>query len=274
MGRQPNFSELRDAIRQGQAKIAQGLKTGQMRSDRDKGSQQVPRIRLDPAHEVLGKKLTMTEKSALFERYKKPKFRFRLPSMPKIRLPQLSLAPLRPLLLGIGAILAVAVVVLVVLWAGRTLIGMIPERLPVEETAARQTADAPVAAPAPVETRPVQQPAQTPPVSSPPVETVRQPLPRTGDNVIVIQGITASRENELKSVQDFFAKHGIPTDILRRSNYSLLVTRQMFDNPARPGTTGYEIRMRIKTLGKQYPVETGDTKFGAEPFQDAYGMLK
>ena len=54
MGREPNFSELRDAIRQGQAKIAQGLKTGQMRSDRQAEGQS-HRPRLDPAHEMLGK---------------------------------------------------------------------------------------------------------------------------------------------------------------------------------------------------------------------------
>jgi hypothetical protein len=280
MGREANFSELREAIRQGQAKIAQGLKTGQMRSDRDKGSQQAPRTRLDPAHEVLGKKPTLTEKSALFDRHKKPKLKFKMPSfprvrLPRLRLPQISLASIRPMLLGIGAVLAVAAVVLVVFWIGKALIGLVPERSPVaDEPVVRQ----PVGT-SPVEPQPVTPPRQTSAVSSPPAESGRAVVPpvvtRTGDNVIVIQNITTSRENELLPVRDFFAKHGIATEIVRSgNNYSRLVTRDRFENPNRSGSDGHEMRMRIRALGKQYPAQTGDTKFGNEPFQDAYGLLR
>lgn len=276
MGREPNFSELRDAIRQGQAKIAQGLKTGQMRSDRQTEAQS-HRPRLDPAHEVLGKKPTLTEKSALFERHKKPKFRFRMPALPKIRLPKIrlpkmSLSRVRPVLLGIGAILAVAVVVLVVFWIGKALIGLMPSRPPVEEQVVQQ----PVEAPPPVETRPVAQPPtprvpRTPDPVPPPVVS---PPTQTGNNVIVIQYITASRENELLPVRDFFAQNGVATEIFRRGGGSYLVTRDRFENPSRTGTDGYAMLQRIRAIGKRYAVETGDRQFGAEPFQDAYGMLR
>lgn len=275
MGREPNFSELRDAIRQGQAKIAQGLKTGQMRSDRQAEGQS-HRPRLDPAHEMLGKKPTLTEKSALFERYQKPKARFRAPSLLKIRLPQVSFARVRPMLLGIGAILVTAVVVMVVFWVGKALIGLIPSRPPVEEQVVQQPPDE---TPPPLETRPVVEPTPrvtrppepTPPPTPPPVVS---PPTQTGNNVIVIQYITASRESELLPVRDFFTRNGIATEIFRRNGGSYLVTRDRFENPNRTGTDGHAMLQRIRTIGKRYAVETGDRQFGAEPFQDAYGMLR
>jgi len=285
MGRDANFSELREAIRQGQAKIAQGLKTGQMRSDRDKGNR-VPLPRLDPAREMLGKKPILTEKSAIFEKPKKKAFHFRFPTLPKIRihmprLPRIPLPGIRPMLYGIGAVLGVALVIFVFFWIGKALMGLATSPSSAPDVGSQQTASAPPSggrnetpaetqSPAPVP-QPRQETAKTPaePVRQAPVEA----LPRTGDNVIVIQGITSSRENELKPVQDFFAKNGIPTDLIRRNNYSLLVTRQMFDNPERSGSTGYAMKQKIKLMGKNYPAQTGDAKFGTEPFQDAYGMV-
>ena len=282
MGRQANFSELRDAIRQGQAKIAQGLKTGQMRSDRNKGNRAgVPR--LDPAHEVLGKKPTLTAKSAIFQKRQKSGFRFSLPKLPKIRvrLPRIPLPPMQSMVSGVVVVLGVGLVVFVVFWIGKAL--------------TRPRPDTPPVSPADVQTRPVE-PApsapvvtrQDPVIPSGQVRSVPapvQPAPvvptppaaagQTGNNVIVIQGIASSREGELAGVQAFFAQHGIATEIIRGgNNYSRLVTRDRFENPNRPGTDGYEMRMRIRNLGKRYPVETGDTKFGTEPFQDAYGLLR
>lgn len=283
MGRDANFSELREAIRQGQAKIAQGLKTGQMRSDRDKGNRvQLPR--LDPARELLGKKPILTDKSALFEKPKKKAFRFRFPALPQIRMPRLPRVPLpgiRPVLYGMGAVLGIALVVFVFFWIGKALMGLATSPSSGPDVGSKQTASAPPSGernetPAGTQS-PVPVPQSPQETTKPPAEPVRQApveaLPRTGDNVIVIQGITSSRESELKSVQDFFAKNGIPTDLIRRNNYSLLVTRQMFDNPERSGTTGYAMKQKIKLLGKNYPAQTGDAKFGTEPFQDAYGMV-
>lgn len=314
MSRQANFSELREAIRQGQMKISQGLKTGQMRSDRNKDDV-TQKPRLDPAHEMLGKKPvyiekpvvleetpprvekpvvlgkapTLTEKSALFEKREEVKTQFTLPKMPqfpkiRIRLPRIPSIPLpgvRSMLYGVGTVLGVALVVLVAFGIGKALMGL--RANPVKPVAV-------VDSPPPItEQRP---PVAQPVVRKPPVVAVKpvvvppkrteavepvvaKPVLRTGSNMIVIQGITSSRENEMKPVQDFFAKNGIPTDIMRRNDkYSLLVTRDTFDNPDKPGTTGYEMKKKIKSIGKKYAAETGDKKFGTEPFQDAYGMLK
>ncbi|NLW83911.1 MAG: hypothetical protein GXY41_05845 [Phycisphaerae bacterium] len=274
MGREPNFSELRDAIRQGQAKIAQGLKTGQMRSDRQAEGQS-HRPRLDPAHEMLGKKPTLTEKSALFERYQKPKARFRVSSLRKNLLPQVLFARVRPVLLGIGAILATAAVVIAVFWVGKALIGLKPSLPPGDEQVSQQPPDE---TPPPVEPRPVVEPT-TPRVPRTPEPTptpppVVSPPTQTGNNVIVVQYITASRESELLPVRDFFAQNGIDTAIIRLGGGSYLVTRDRFENPNRTGTDGHAMLQRIRTVGKRYAVETGDRQFGAEPFQDAYGMLR
>jgi len=285
MGRQANFSELRDAIRQGQAKIAQGLKTGQMRSDRDKaGAGRVPR--LDPAHEVLGQKPTLTGKAAIFQGRKKPRFRFSLPKLPKIRirLPQMSLLPMRSVVSGIAAVLVVGLVVFVVFWIGKVLVGS-GTTSPVAEVdpPVRQPAVAPGPSepvltgrqPAPVERQSPQETAAARTETVQPTQTPAVSTPSTGNNVIVIQGIATARENELLSVQEFFARHGIETEIIRGgNNYSRLVTKGRFENPNRPGTDGYEMRMKIRNVGKRYPAETGDTKFGTEPFQDAYGLLR
>ncbi|HDS84432.1 MAG TPA: hypothetical protein ENN97_04470 [Phycisphaerales bacterium] len=286
MGRQANFSELRDAIRQGQAKIAQGLKTGQMRSDRDKADAgRVPR--LDPAHEVLGQKPTLTGKVAIFQGRKKPRFRFSLPKLPKIRirLPQMSLLPMRSVVSGIAAVLVVGLVVFIVFWIGKILVGsgttspVAEVDPPVRQPAVAPGPSAPVLTTerqsAPVERQSPQETAAARTETVQPPQTPAVSTPSTGNNVIVIQGITTARENELLSVQEFFARHGIETEIIRGgNNYSRLVTKGRFENPNRPGTDGYEMRMRIRNIGKRYPAETGDTKFGAEPFQDAYGLLR
>lgn len=283
MGREANFSELRESIRQGQAKIAQGLKTGQMRSDRDKGDP-VPTPRLDPAHELLGKKPTkptLTEKTTLFEPRKKASFRFALPKLPKLRirlprLPKVSLPPMRPMLFGIAAIIVVAMAALVVFWVGKALIGSQTAPPPVTDAGLSQ----PVVEPRPIEVRPMpQQPVA--PVRQEPVRPVAEPVrqvpveaaARTGDNAIVIQYIASSRENELRPVLEFFGRNGIATEIIRRGSGSYLVTRDRFENPNRSGSDGNAMLMNIRRVGKKYPSETGDTKFGAEPFQDAYGMM-
>jgi predicted Zn-dependent protease len=97
---------------------------------------------------------------------------------------------------------------------------------------------------------------------------------QTHDFVIVIQGIVLNREDELKAVQAFFTRNGIPTDIIRRNNYSLLVTQQIFSDPEHPGTNGYEMKQKIKTMGLLYLAQTDDSTFGDEPFSNAYGLLK
>lgn len=282
MGRQANFSELRDAIRQGQAKIAQGLKTGQMRADGERAGRGEVSGQ-GPAYRAAGQKGPLTEKVSLFQGRKKPKFRFSLPKLPKlpkirIPMPRVAFPPMRSVLSGVVAVLGIAFVVFVVFWIGKALTGG-PSSEPVapdvgtgRPTASPQAPQTPVTEPDPAVRRPPREvPAQPDPEPTPP------PPPRnqwTGNNVIVIQGITAARQDELIPVQEFFARHGVPTEIIRgANNYSQLVTRDRFENPSRAGTDGYQMRMRIREVGRRYPDETGDTKFGREPFQDAYGLL-
>ncbi len=282
MGRQANFSELRDAIRQGQAKIAQGLKTGQMRSDSERaGRGEVPGQ--EPAHRAAGPKGLLTEKVSLFQGRKKPKFRFSLPKLPKlpkirIPMPRVAFPPMRSVLSGVVAVLGIAFVVFVVFWIGKALTGgPSPEPVAPEvgtpPTASPQVPESPAPRPDPGPAA-SRRPRREAPAQPEPAPT---PTPRsqwTGNNVIVIQGITAARQDELIPVQEFFDRHGIATEIVRgANNYSQLVTRDRFENPNRAGTDGYEMRMRIREVGRRYPDETGDTKFGRQPFQDAYGLL-
>ena len=98
----------------------------------------------------------------------------------------------------------------------------------------------------------------------------------TGDNVIVIQGISASRKGELDVLKDYFAQNGVLTEtIIDRSGYALLITQQGFEkNPENSGTDGYKLLQKVQQLGRQYPEVTGDTKFGLKPFQDAYGYKR
>lgn len=99
----------------------------------------------------------------------------------------------------------------------------------------------------------------------------------TGNNVIVIQSISWQRKEELRSIQDFFAKKGIQTDIVRdsKSDYALLVTLKGFkEKPENKGSDGYQLLQQIRQYGTQYPEETGDSKWGFEPFQDSYGLKR
>jgi hypothetical protein len=298
MGRDANFSELRDAIRQGQAKIAQGLKTGQMRSDRDKKPNE-PVMRLDIARESLANKPALVAKSAAAEKPaekpQKPAFQIKMPvaklprvpkfgPLPKFRVPlprllQLPMTKVIAILRGMAMVIAVALVVLVVFWIGKALLTGGPTQPPTAQTP-------PVAAPQrPARTRPavpveptVQVPAaprrETPPAPvKPATPPAVVPASRTGDNAIVIQYIIASRDTELRPVMDFFAKNGVPTEVVRVGNGSYLVTQGRFENPNRIGSDGHAMLQKIRAIGKRYPVETGDRQFGAAPFQDAYGKL-
>ncbi len=301
MGRDANFSELRDAIRQGQAKIAQGLKTGQMRSDRDKNPNE-PVMRLDIARESLANKPALAAKSAAVEKPaekpQKPAFQLKMPAaklprvpkfgpLPKFRVPlphlsQLPMTKVISILRGMAMVVAVALVVLVVFWIGKALLigGPVEPAVQPSQTAkvspARPAEKKPpiqtASVPAPV--APAAPPRQTPPAPvKPATPPAIVPAPRTGDNAIVIQYIIASRDTELQPVMDFFAKNGVPTEVIRIGNGSYLVTQGRFENPNRIGSDGHAMLQKIRAIGKRYPVETGDRQFGAAPFQDAYGKL-
>jgi len=92
-----------------------------------------------------------------------------------------------------------------------------------------------------------------------------------GDNVIVIT--TYGQKRDLEPVQQHFAAHGIPTEILMRGDRYFLVTRERFSgNPANPGADGHPVLQRIKEVGARYKAPAGYEPFGVKPFQDAYGM--
>lgn len=320
MGRQPNFSELREAIRQGQLKIKQGLETGQMRSDRIKNDD-APKPRLDLAHEVLGKKSVLnaepaseqktplqnkkpdflvkkprlTEKVALFVKSKDLKSRFKMPKMPRPpkmpplpkmsellsrlpKRPRVSPSKVRSMLYGMVAVLVAAVVIVVIYGIGKALKDspatpspVVRPGSPIKTVMPEPPQPTVQRAPVPVQIPRQELPPQ--PVEPPkPAPVATAPAVKTGNNVIVIQYITTSREKELLPVQEFFTKNGVATEIFRRGGGSYVVTRDRFENPNRPGTDGHAMLLKIREVGKRYPVETGDRQFGT--FQDAYGMLK
>ena len=98
-----------------------------------------------------------------------------------------------------------------------------------------------------------------------------------GVNVIWIQSIPMSRKGELNSLEVFFRSKGIQTEIIEiaDSNYAVLVTQDGFEsNPGTEGTEGNKLLERIKRLGAVYVEETEDTKFGVKPFQDALGYKR
>lgn len=100
-----------------------------------------------------------------------------------------------------------------------------------------------------------------------------------GNNVIWIQSIEPVRRGELIPVKDFFAGKGIATEIIiiedGSSAKAVLVTKQRFkNNPGSPGTEGHELFRRIKQLGPVYVQETNDKKFGMKPFQDVLGYKR
>lgn len=112
-----------------------------------------------------------------------------------------------------------------------------------------------------------------------------------GDNLIVIA--RAELKKDLEPVQAHFAEHGIQTGFvafeklrrhyadlgfdartLPKGNGYLLVTMQMYDNPDKPGTDGYEAKQKIKEVGALYKGKAppGAESFAPRYFSDAYGL--
>lgn len=267
MARKQNQKALYEAIRQGQMKIAEGLKTGQMRSDRRRFASGASQNRSLAQTEADSSAGNVYEYSA---------------------------SPLSSKAVLIGAAIVVQVAILILgIWFGAMFFKNRDKTARTAETAAAassQTEETTRRSGAPVmsvpedrEVSPVSyQVRQTPtmPAVDQPARTVpaviETPAPaNTGGNVIVIQGIQAGRKDELLPLKDYFAKKGIDTEVIIRNGYGLLVTRAGFDvNPESRGTPGFELMQRVRELGIAYPQETGDTKFGLKPFQDSYGLLK
>ncbi|MHC4204623.1 MAG: hypothetical protein ACYSTT_08220 [Planctomycetota bacterium] len=98
---------------------------------------------------------------------------------------------------------------------------------------------------------------------------VVEPAEPTGNNVIVL--VQYHSLADLAPVQAYFAEHGIELDIDPQQGSYFLQTRQLYDNPSRPGTDGYKALQKIKEVGKGYKAPKGYETFASKLFQDAYG---
>ena len=96
-------------------------------------------------------------------------------------------------------------------------------------------------------------------------------MPRlAGDHVIVI--MTYRLRRDLEPVKDYFAGNGIATNIEKQGDYYYLLTAEKFKSPKQRDSDGFYALEKIKRIGADYKAPSGYETFGAEPFQDAYGM--
>ena len=234
-----------DAIRQGQAKIAEGLKTGQMRGDNPPAQADARNNRLNLDGVVPGKVSVSTSETRS--------------TSDKV----LTLKAKLVLLSCIGG-LAVLIGFTVVLRDSGSTNPPVDVKVPGPGSEVSMPAEPAPQGKASPEKLPQKTEAMAPPV-----------VVSAGNNVIWIKSIEISRQNELVPVREFFHRKGIPTEIIEAGDLAALVTKEGFEkNPAASGTDGYELLQRIKQLGQVYVEETQDTKFGVKPFQDAYGYKR
>jgi hypothetical protein len=117
---------------------------------------------------------------------------------------------------------------------------------------------------------------QSVPMQTRPLPAGEQARPKVvepmGDNVIVITSYPMT--SHLEPVKQYYAKFGIATEIIKKGSRYLLVTQNRFNNIAKPGDDGYEMKKKIISIGANYkpPTGSGFESFGTKPFQDAYGM--
>ena len=90
-----------------------------------------------------------------------------------------------------------------------------------------------------------------------------------GDNRIVIKQY--QKKEDLVPVVDYFAKYGIETEIRQRGSSFFLVTKNLYQNPNRPGTDGFLIRQKIDEVGRNYKAPQGLETFSPNFFSDSYG---
>lgn len=267
MARKSKRMALNEAIRQGQAKIAEGLKTGQMKSDgpsarraeKDKGGLSSPgNVIRTPVDKCWVYFLKSKERVTIWGQFS-----------PKTKL---------------AALLCAASVVVLAL--GIWLISLTGKDQP-PQAGKPEPQRAPAANVVPVENEQAQKKFRLPGFgsrdssdlvdSASPEKESLLPPPSRGDNVIWIQSIAVNRKGELDSLEVFFRSKGIQTEIIEisESNLAVLVTQDGFEgNPGIEGTEGYKLLERIKQLGTVYVKETEDTKFGLKPFQDALGYKR
>ena len=98
-----------------------------------------------------------------------------------------------------------------------------------------------------------------------------EPVESTGSNVIVL--VEYGTLADLGPVQAHFAENGIETEIVMENGRYFLRTKNTYDNPATPGTDGYETLQKIIEVGAKYEgrAPAGYETFAPHFFKDAYG---
>jgi len=99
---------------------------------------------------------------------------------------------------------------------------------------------------------------------------VAEPVNPRGNNVIILAQYHSLPD--LAPVQAHFAEHGIELEIVPQSGKYFLQTKQLYENPANPGTDGYKALQKIIEVGKEYKAPAGYETFAPNYFSDAYGM--
>lgn len=90
-----------------------------------------------------------------------------------------------------------------------------------------------------------------------------------GNNVIILAQYHSLPD--LAPVQAHFAEYGIELVIVPESGKYFLQTKQLYENPANPGTDGYKALQKIIEVGKKYKAPAGYETFAPNYFSDAYG---
>jgi hypothetical protein len=263
MARNLDQKALTEAIRQGQAKIAKGLKTGQMRSD-GACMDAARKRKTDPDTQEPSPEVVSDFKAPNFVEDFKKKMVAGLSNNKNVVVGLVVAGQL--IIFGLG------------FWLGAIFSrGSAPTTAQTssDEVAVTQKADTQIPEPAkPVVNAPKDVTA-APKTTSASTEDPARLKPEKGTNTIVIQSIAADRKDELKPIQEFFNRKGIETEIIESGGLGLLVTKSLFmQDPNTEGTDGNKIKKQIQQLGLLYPSETGDTRFGGRPFQDAYGFKR
>lgn len=104
---------------------------------------------------------------------------------------------------------------------------------------------------------------------SPPAGQASIPARSAGNNVIVLKEYGSKLA--LVPVQQYFGENGIMTEIVLENDRYFLQTINTYDNPATPGTDGYEARMKIIEVGAKYQAPANYETFAPRFFSDAYG---
>jgi len=101
-------------------------------------------------------------------------------------------------------------------------------------------------------------------------EEVKPEKPK-GNNVIVL--VQFGKMADLVPVQQHFAEHGIETEIKLRGDQYFLETVERYNNPANPGSDGFEAKKEIRRVGALYKGKAppGLETFETHLFRDAYG---